>query len=81
MKVPAATLATLLLMAICSLAEAHLGGVFPSCCYSYQQRRIPPSLITSASMTSSTCSQPGVILVTKKGKMLCADPQVKWVQA
>ncbi|NXW20489.1 CCL3 protein, partial [Circaetus pectoralis] len=92
MQVPAAALATLLLMAICSPAEAHLAdssvaasskmtGVPTSCCFSYQQHRIPRSLITSAYMTSSKCIQPAVILVTKNGKMLCADPQAKWVQA
>ncbi|NXY71204.1 CCL3 protein, partial [Glareola pratincola] len=51
-----------------------------ACCFSYQQRRIPRSLIAAAYVTSSSCAQPGVILVTKKKKELCADPQVPWVQ-
>ncbi|NXH15439.1 CCL3 protein, partial [Bucco capensis] len=81
MKVPAATLLALLLMATCSLSEAHLDGVPTTCCFSYQQRPIPRSLITSAFTTSSICARPGVILVTKKKKELCADPQAPWVQA
>ncbi|NXS69573.1 CCL5 protein, partial [Pandion haliaetus] len=51
-----------------------------TCCFRYLQHPIPRSSITSTYMTSSTCSQPAVILVTKKEKMLCADPQAKWVQ-
>ncbi|NXX44729.1 CCL4 protein, partial [Tricholaema leucomelas] len=54
-------------------------GVPTTCCFSYHQRRVPPSLILSAYTTSSNCAQPGVILVTKK-KELCADPRQPWVQ-
>ncbi|NWX50641.1 CCL4 protein, partial [Steatornis caripensis] len=52
-----------------------------TCCFSYHQRPIPRSLITSAYITSSSCTQPAVILVTKKKKELCVDPQTPWVQA
>ncbi|NXI74005.1 CCL4 protein, partial [Anseranas semipalmata] len=81
MKVSAAALAALLLLALCSPAVAHLDGVPTSCCFSYQRRPVPRGLITSVYTTSSSCSQPAVILVTKKGKELCADPQAPWVQA
>ncbi|NXG72605.1 CCL3 protein, partial [Baryphthengus martii] len=52
-----------------------------TCCFSYQQRPIPRSLLVSAYATSSSCTNPGVILVTKKKKELCADPRAPWVQA
>ncbi|XP_063197887.1 C-C motif chemokine 3-like [Chroicocephalus ridibundus] len=82
MKVPAAALVALLLVATCSPSQAHLDGVPTTCCFSYQQRPVPRSLITSVYVTSSSCAQPGVILVTKKKKReLCADPRVPWVQA
>ncbi|NXC15831.1 CCL3 protein, partial [Corythaeola cristata] len=81
MKVPAAALVALLLVAACSPSQAHLDGVPTTCCFSYHQRPIPRSLIASAYVTSSSCAQPGVILVTKKKKQLCADPQAPWVQA
>ncbi|KAM6048272.1 C-C motif chemokine 3-like [Theristicus caerulescens] len=81
MKVLAAALVALLLMATCSPSKAHLDGVPTTCCFSYQQRPIPRSLLASAYITSSSCTQPGVILVTKKKKELCADPQLPWVQA
>ncbi|NWX12308.1 CCL3 protein, partial [Aegotheles bennettii] len=56
-------------------------GVPTTCCFSYQQRPVPRGLIASIYITSSSCTQPGVILVTKKKKELCADPQAPWVQA
>ncbi|KFQ85809.1 C-C motif chemokine 3, partial [Phoenicopterus ruber ruber] len=87
MKVPAAALAALLLVAICSLAEAQLGDssvavssqktdtVPTECCFSYMSHRIPRRHITSAYTTSSICSLPAVILVTKKGLKESADPK------
>ncbi|XP_030818738.1 C-C motif chemokine 5-like [Geospiza fortis] len=80
MKVLAATLATLLLLATCSPAEGHLDGVPSTCCFSYQRQPIPRRRVSSVFNTSSSCSQPGVIVVTLKKKQLCADPQEKWVQ-
>ncbi|NXM68423.1 CCL3 protein, partial [Serilophus lunatus] len=80
MKVLAAALVALLLVATCSLSEAHLDGVPTSCCFSYHQHPIPLRLIHSIYTTSSSCTNPAVIMVTKKGKQLCADPQAPWVQ-
>ncbi|NXW92276.1 CCL4 protein, partial [Alopecoenas beccarii] len=51
-----------------------------TCCFSYASRRIPRNLIDSIENTSSSCSMPAVILVTKKGRHICADPQVPWVK-
>uniref|UniRef100_A0A8C3KNA9 Chemokine interleukin-8-like domain-containing protein n=1 Tax=Calidris pygmaea TaxID=425635 RepID=A0A8C3KNA9_9CHAR len=64
MKVLAATLVALLLVATCSPSQAHLGesdGVPTACCFSYQKRPVPRALITSVYITSSSCSQPGVM--------------------
>uniref|UniRef100_A0A8C3KJ63 Chemokine interleukin-8-like domain-containing protein n=1 Tax=Calidris pygmaea TaxID=425635 RepID=A0A8C3KJ63_9CHAR len=62
--------------------SALTDGVPTACCFSYQKRPVPRALITSVYITSSSCSQPGVILVTKKkNKELCADPRESWVQA
>ncbi|XP_035199274.1 C-C motif chemokine 3-like [Oxyura jamaicensis] len=81
MKASAAVLAALLLLALCSPAVAHLDSVPTACCFKYHNRPVPRGLLTSAYTTSSSCSQPGVILVTKKGKEMCVDPQARWVQA
>ncbi|NXL17629.1 CCL3 protein, partial [Setophaga kirtlandii] len=80
MKVLAATLATLLLLATCSPAAGHLDGVPNKCCFTYQKKPIPQRLVSSVFDTSSSCSQPGVIVVTLKKRELCADPREKWVQ-
>ncbi|NXC13167.1 CCL4 protein, partial [Corythaeola cristata] len=81
MKVSAATLAALLLVAICSPAEAHLDMVPTFCCFSYTQRPIPRTFIASAYRTSSKCPLQAVILVTKKGREVCVNPEARWVQA
>ncbi|TRZ24551.1 hypothetical protein HGM15179_002595 [Zosterops borbonicus] len=80
MKVLAATLVTLLLLATCSTSEGHLDGVPSTCCFSYQRLPIHRRRVSSVFVTSSSCSQPGVIVVTKKGKKVCADPQAQWVK-
>ncbi|NWR27936.1 CCL3 protein, partial [Tachuris rubrigastra] len=51
-----------------------------SCCFQYVSRAIPRRMIISAQRTSHVCSRPAVILVTRKGRMLCADPEAHWVQ-
>ncbi|NXR85479.1 CL3L1 protein, partial [Hypocryptadius cinnamomeus] len=89
MRVLAGALAVLLLVAICSLAEADLSvprsaPLFKQneakCCFSYISRPIPRSAISSAYMTSNICTMPAVVLITKKGRELCADPSARWVQ-
>ncbi|XP_066405310.1 C-C motif chemokine 4-like [Molothrus aeneus] len=93
MRVLATALAVLLLVAICSLAEAdpHVSRsaalskrnevkIPTACCFSYMSRPIPRRMISSAYMTSNLCPQPAVVLVTTKGRGLCADPRARWVQ-
>ncbi|POI35568.1 hypothetical protein CIB84_000680 [Bambusicola thoracicus] len=55
-------------------------GLPTTCCFSYVQRPIPRNLIASAYITSSKCRLPAVILVTRKGKEICANPEEPWVQ-
>ncbi|XP_040543086.1 C-C motif chemokine 3-like 1 [Gallus gallus] len=83
MKGSAAALAALLLLALCSSAVAQLldsDGLPTTCCLSYVQRPVPRNLIASAYITSSKCCLPAVILVTKKGKEICVNPEESWVQ-
>uniref|UniRef100_A0A8C3JSZ2 Chemokine interleukin-8-like domain-containing protein n=1 Tax=Calidris pygmaea TaxID=425635 RepID=A0A8C3JSZ2_9CHAR len=83
MKVPAVALATLLLVAICSPAKAHLDDSRTSlthCCFTFVKIPIPRGIIASAYTTSSVCSLPAVVLVTKKGRKLCTNPQASWVK-
>ncbi|NWR48468.1 CCL3 protein, partial [Regulus satrapa] len=55
-------------------------GVPSTCCFSYHKQPIPRRLVSSVFETSSSCTQPGVIVVTKKKRQLCANPRVEWVQ-
>ncbi|NXL76471.1 CCL3 protein, partial [Leptocoma aspasia] len=90
MRVLAAALALLLLVAICSLAEADLrvsrhaalsrNDISTVCCFSYFPRPIPRSMIHSAYRSSPRCTKEAVVLVTRKGKQICADPKAPWVQ-
>ncbi|NXB21938.1 CCL3 protein, partial [Rhagologus leucostigma] len=92
MRVLTAILAVLLLVAICSLAEADLRisrraalsqiqETNPiTCCFSYISHRLSRRMIHSAYRTSNSCSEPAVVLVTRKGMKVCADPKARWVQ-
>ncbi|XP_075850490.1 C-C motif chemokine 15 isoform X2 [Microcebus murinus] len=50
------------------------------CCLSYTPRSIRCVFMRDYFVTSSGCSQPGVIFHTKKGKRVCADPNGEGVQ-
>ncbi|MCJ8731161.1 hypothetical protein PDJAM_G00196050 [Pangasius djambal] len=50
------------------------------CCFEFHKRPLPASNVVSYEETRSECTVPGVILTTKKGFRMCADPEVDWVQ-
>ncbi|XP_053089027.1 C-C motif chemokine 3-like [Pangasianodon hypophthalmus] len=50
------------------------------CCFSYQTHRIPVRLITEYKDIDRQCTKPGVIFTLKNGRLVCADPDVEWVQ-
>ncbi|XP_069337140.1 C-C motif chemokine 23-like [Eulemur rufifrons] len=50
------------------------------CCFSYTPRSIRCSIMKDYFVTSSECSQPGVIFYTKRGKRFCAHPSNSQVQ-
>ncbi|NXB69481.1 CCL4 protein, partial [Donacobius atricapilla] len=91
MRVFTATLAVLLLTAICSLAQADLrvsrnaelsrNETKPSfCCFTSISHPIPHSMIRSAYRTSSICPMQAVVLVTRNGQKVCANPKAHWLQ-
>ncbi|XP_072860929.1 C-C motif chemokine 3 isoform X1 [Chlorocebus sabaeus] len=64
-----------------SLPFSAVGADTPtSCCFSYISRQIPQNFIADYFETSSQCSKPGVIFLTKRGRQVCADPSEDWVQ-
>ncbi|XP_066172898.1 C-C motif chemokine 4 homolog [Sylvia atricapilla] len=86
MRVPAATLAVLL-VAICSLAQADLRVSRSAtlskkeiCCFSTISRPILRSMIVSAYRINNSCPVEAVVFVTRNGREVCADPKARWVQ-
>ena len=82
MKVSTTALAVLLCtMTLCNqVFSAPYGADTPTaCCFSYS-RKIPRQFIVDYFETSSLCSQPGVIFLTKRNRQICADSKETWVQ-
>ncbi|XP_072494609.1 C-C motif chemokine 4-like [Notamacropus eugenii] len=82
MKVSVAAFSILMVMAFSSLASSTpMGSNSPtSCCFSYVRQQIPRKFVIEYYETSSLCSQPGVVFMTKKGRKMCANPSDDWVQ-
>ncbi|XP_036922826.1 C-C motif chemokine 15-like [Sturnira hondurensis] len=59
----------------------HAGVHRPTdCCSSFTPRSIRCKIMESYYETSSGCSQPAVIFITKRGQQVCADPHSRRVQ-
>ncbi|KFP87500.1 C-C motif chemokine 5, partial [Acanthisitta chloris] len=50
------------------------------CCFSYTPRKLPQSHVQEYFYTSSKCSQPAVVFVTRKKREVCANPSARWVK-
>ncbi|XP_006832401.1 PREDICTED: c-C motif chemokine 3 [Chrysochloris asiatica] len=83
MKVPVASLAILLsIAALCTQAfSTPISADIPTaCCFTYVNRQILKKFVASYYETSSQCSKPAIIFITKKNRQICADPREAWVQ-
>ncbi|XP_022365482.1 C-C motif chemokine 14 [Enhydra lutris kenyoni] len=81
----AATSLFLILLITCALGrkpeQSSRGPYHPAeCCVSYIAQAITRHRITDYYETSSQCSKPGVVFITKKGHSVCANPRDDWVQ-
>ncbi|XP_015979081.1 C-C motif chemokine 5 [Rousettus aegyptiacus] len=82
MKVSAAALAVLLATAaFCtpSSASPYASDTTP-CCFAYISRPLPRAHLQEYFYTSSKCSIPAVVFVTRKNRQVCANPEKKWVR-
>ncbi|CAK6965276.1 C-C motif chemokine 36.1 [Scomber scombrus] len=75
------------ILLLCILGAALLSSVFcqnangpNECCFKFYPRRVNKTLIKSYNMTDNRCPRTGVILMTKKGRYICADPNLSWVE-
>ncbi|NXD81647.1 CCL4 protein, partial [Halcyon senegalensis] len=82
MKISAAVLALLLIAASCSQTfSGPAGPDLPVCCLTYTQHKLPRKLILQYYRTSTTCTLPAIVFITKKGRQVCANPKDSWVQS
>ncbi|XP_074413093.1 C-C motif chemokine 26 [Zonotrichia albicollis] len=58
------------------LVSLHSGP----CCVEYNPGPLPLSRVKNYVPTGSHCSQPAVIFTTIKNKLVCANPNDKWVK-
>uniref|UniRef100_A0AAX7SXP4 Chemokine interleukin-8-like domain-containing protein n=1 Tax=Astatotilapia calliptera TaxID=8154 RepID=A0AAX7SXP4_ASTCA len=52
-----------------------------NCCFKFYPRRIRAGLVESYYMIDHRCPKPAVIFVIKKGRSLCMDPSLSWVDS
>ncbi|KAF6298209.1 C-C motif chemokine ligand 16 [Rhinolophus ferrumequinum] len=50
-----------------------------TCCLKYRERVLPRKLVVGH-RKALNCYLPAIILVTKKNREICVDPEKKWVQ-
>ncbi|XP_048222395.1 C-C motif chemokine 14-like isoform X1 [Perognathus longimembris pacificus] len=82
-----ATISFLLLFLISTSLEfkaessSSRGPYHPAeCCFHYITHAIPHQRVTRYYETTSECSRPGVIFITKRNQPICANPENEWVQ-
>ncbi|NXO30511.1 CCL5 protein, partial [Cisticola juncidis] len=82
MKTFTAALSVLFVVVFCYQATPSpisLNVIGP-CCPEYITRPLALSRMVKYQHTGSRCFQPAVIFTTIKGKLVCANPNDKWVQ-
>ncbi|XP_041439629.1 C-C motif chemokine 5 isoform X2 [Xenopus laevis] len=58
----------------------QIGSDVVSCCFDYMKKPIPFKHMTDYFYTSSRCSKFAVVLVTRKNRKICANPEDEWVK-
>ncbi|XP_007517014.1 C-C motif chemokine 5 [Erinaceus europaeus] len=82
MKISTVALAVVLTTAaFCTpaLTSPYASDTTP-CCFAYITRLLPRAHIQEYFYTSSKCSIPAVVFVTRKNRQVCANPEKKWVR-
>ncbi|XP_044198482.1 C-C motif chemokine 3-like [Thunnus albacares] len=60
--------------------EETNGRVLGVCCFKFYPRSVNKNLISSYYMTDDWCLKTGVILLTRKSRHICVDPNLPWVK-
>ncbi|NXF13300.1 CCL4 protein, partial [Smithornis capensis] len=81
MKVFAALWALLLIAASFSQTfSGPVGSDLPTCCFKYTRHELPRDRIRHHYGTGTSCPQPAIVFITKRGRLVCANPSDTWVQ-
>ncbi|XP_074701206.1 C-C motif chemokine 4-like [Strix aluco] len=81
MKV-SAVIFVLVIAASCSQTfSGPVGSDLPICCFSYTHHKLPQKLILRYYSTSTSCTLPAIVFITKKGRQVCANRGDTWVQS
>ncbi|NXR83402.1 CCL5 protein, partial [Pycnonotus jocosus] len=82
MKTFTAALSVLFVVVFCYQATSspNSADFYGPCCYEYITRPLPLGRVTTYAHTGSHCSAPAVIFTTIKKKLVCANPNDRWVQ-
>ncbi|XP_009966343.2 C-C motif chemokine 4 [Tyto alba] len=81
MKV-SAVIFVLIIAASCSQTlSGPVGSDLPICCFSYTHHKLPWKLILRHYSTSTSCTLPAIVFITKKGRQVCANPSDTWVRS
>ncbi|NXP73728.1 CCL4 protein, partial [Ramphastos sulfuratus] len=82
MKTSTAALAVLFVAVLCYQVSSSPVSLsfFGPCCHQYSTKPLPSRLAAKYEYTGSHCSQRAVIFTTHAGKLVCGNPDDKWVQ-
>ncbi|XP_039605903.1 C-C motif chemokine 3-like [Polypterus senegalus] len=80
MKSSAVFIAVVLFAGLCSQIYGQNTNKPSKCCFSYVEKRIPFKMLSNYEKTRSDCTKPGIVFITIKGILVCANPEQKWVQ-
>ncbi|XP_062448224.1 C-C motif chemokine 5-like isoform X1 [Rhea pennata] len=81
MNISAVAVSILLIATLFSQASSGpIGADTTVCCFSYALRKLPQSHVKDYFYTSSKCSQPAVVFITRKNRQVCANPDARWVK-
>ncbi|XP_049628704.1 C-C motif chemokine 14 isoform X1 [Suncus etruscus] len=64
-------------------SQEKRGGPYQptECCFKFTTRVFPLYRIKSYYKTGSQCTRPGIIFITKRDYLICANPNDNWVQS
>ncbi|XP_041950368.1 C-C motif chemokine 4 homolog [Alosa sapidissima] len=80
MKLSCVVTVAVLVLALCSQGQSQPAAGPDKCCFNYYGKTIPVRAIKEYKVTHPSCPKRAVILITMKGKELCANPEAKQVQ-